>query len=88
MCNGIILLQLIENVQENVLVVDHRGLSQYCTLFIIFLNSLLPAPTQPVWDRDEERAKARVPSSSLVVASPTAPPYGQRRGWVPRSLEV
>jgi DNA replicative helicase MCM subunit Mcm2 (Cdc46/Mcm family) len=30
----------------------------------------------------------RVQSSSLVVASPTAPPYGQRRGWVPRSLEV
>ena len=50
--------------------------------------SLLPAPTQPVWDRDEERAKIRVPASSLVVASPTAPPYGQRRGWVPRSLEV
>jgi len=55
---------------------------------IIFLNSLLPAPTQPVWDRDEERAKVRVHASSLVVASPTAPPYGQRRGWVPRSLEV
>lgn len=54
---------------------------------IIFLNSLLPAPTQPVWDRDEERAKVRVQSSSLVVASPTAPPYGQRRGWIPRSLE-
>jgi DNA replicative helicase MCM subunit Mcm2 (Cdc46/Mcm family) len=30
----------------------------------------------------------RIQSSSLVVASPTAPPYGQRRGWVPRSLEV
>ncbi|KDR16500.1 Puff-specific protein Bx42 [Zootermopsis nevadensis] len=53
----------------------------------MFLNSLLPAPSQPVWDRDEERGKVRVPSSSLVVASPTAPPYGQRRGWVPRSLE-
>ncbi|XP_069677577.1 puff-specific protein Bx42 isoform X1 [Periplaneta americana] len=51
------------------------------------LTSLLPAPTQPVWDRDEERAKVSLPSSSLVVASPTAPPYGQRRGWVPRSLE-
>ena len=41
-----------------------------------------------MWDRDEERAKIRVPVSALVVASPTAPPYGQRRGWVPRSLEV
>jgi len=51
------------------------------------LASLLPAPTQPVWDRDEERAKVLVHASSLVVASPTAPPYGQRRGWVPRSLE-
>lgn len=55
---------------------------------IIFFNSLLPALTQPVWDQDEERAKVHVQSSSLVVASPTAPPYGQRRGWVPRSLEV
>lgn len=53
------------------------------------LFSLLPAPSQSVWDRDEERAKAAVenPISSLVLAQPTAPPYGSRRGWVPRSLE-
>ncbi|RZF37402.1 hypothetical protein LSTR_LSTR011679 [Laodelphax striatellus] len=50
------------------------------------LSSLLPAPTQPVWDRDEERSKTALPTT-LVVASPTAPPYGQRRGWVPRSLQ-
>uniref|UniRef100_A0A1B6EKJ9 SKI-interacting protein SKIP SNW domain-containing protein n=2 Tax=Proconiini TaxID=565685 RepID=A0A1B6EKJ9_9HEMI len=50
------------------------------------LSSILPAPSQPVWDRDDERAKSR-PITALVSASPTAPPYGQRRGWIPRSQE-
>nr|CAD7454627.1 unnamed protein product [Timema tahoe] len=50
------------------------------------LSSLLPAPSQPVWDRDEQ-VKISLPVTSLVLASPTAPPYGQRRGWVPRLLE-
>ncbi|KAL1124649.1 hypothetical protein AAG570_001273, partial [Ranatra chinensis] len=53
-------------------------------------SSLLPAPSQPVWDREEERnsGKGWPPSSSaLVLTAPTAPPYGQRRGWVPRSQE-
>nr|CAD7573980.1 unnamed protein product [Timema californicum] len=48
--------------------------------------NLLPAPSQPVWDRDEQ-VKISLPVTSLVLASPTAPPYGQRRGWVPRLLE-
>jgi len=50
------------------------------------LSSLLPAPSQPVWDRDDEKVWPP-PSSALVLTAPTAPPYGQRRGWVPRSLE-
>ncbi|KAK6619284.1 Puff-specific protein Bx42 [Polyplax serrata] len=50
---------------------------------------VLPPPIQTVWDRDEERAKAAAirPASALVTALPTAPPYGSRAGWVPRSLE-
>lgn len=50
------------------------------------LQSVLPAPTQPIWDRDDERREraAERPSTSVVLALPIAPPYGQRRGWVPR----
>ncbi|KAJ8888664.1 hypothetical protein PR048_008156 [Dryococelus australis] len=51
------------------------------------LSSILPAPMQPVWDRDEERARARPQATALVLTSPTAPPYGQRKGWVPRTLQ-
>ena len=59
--------------------------------------SFLPAPTQPVWDRDEERRKlqsenssenaSRSDSRALVSAHRTAPPYGKRRGWIPRSVD-
>ncbi|XP_073987618.1 puff-specific protein Bx42 [Rhodnius prolixus] len=51
------------------------------------LSSLLPAPTQPVWDRDEDGRQWPPPPSALVSTSPAAPPYGQRRGWVPRKQE-
>ena len=53
----------------------------------ISLSSILPAPSAPVWDRDEERAKeaqAAKPSTALVSAIKTAPPYGQRKGFIPR----
>lgn len=50
------------------------------------LSSLLPPPTQPVWEREED-PKWPPPPSALVVATPAAPPYGQRKGWVPRSPE-
>lgn len=49
---------------------------------------LLPAPTQPVWDRDEDGRQWPPPPSALVSTSPAAPPYGQRRGWVPRKQEA
>lgn len=48
--------------------------------------SLLPAPTQQVWDRDDERKSKRV-GSALVVSQTSVPPYGQRKGWVPRAEE-
>ena len=60
-------------------------------------RSFLPAPTQPIWDRDEERRKLqsenvdengpRSESRALVSAQRTAPPYGKRKGWIPRSVD-
>ncbi|XP_057667186.1 puff-specific protein Bx42 [Diorhabda carinulata] len=52
------------------------------------LSSILPAPVQLIWDRDDERRKrtASQPSKQLVSAQSIAPPYGQRRGWVPRNV--
>lgn len=53
------------------------------------LSSILPAPTQSVWDRDDDlKQKAALKAcTALVVAQAIAPPYGQRRGWVPRRIE-
>ena len=59
----------------------------------ITLSSLLPAPSQNSWDRDEARAKqageggGSSSSTSLVSASRTAPPYGKRKGWIPRTVD-
>jgi len=55
----------------------------------IALASLLPAPSQPTWDRDEERAKELAKekeSDDRRIASfeKTAPPYGARKGFIPR----
>ncbi|CAH0718430.1 unnamed protein product, partial [Brenthis ino] len=50
------------------------------------LSSLLPAPVQQVWDRDDEQKAKRV-GSALVVSQTSVPPYGQRKGWVPRAEE-
>ena len=49
--------------------------------------SILPAPIQPVWDRDDDRRQqnsSNQRSTAVVTAQSIAPPYGQRRGWVPR----
>lgn len=53
----------------------------------MFSFSILPAPTQILWDRDDERRQKLLEreSTALVIAQTIAPPYGQRRGWVPRS---
>lgn len=49
------------------------------------LSSILPAPIQPVLDREYDRKQKDVERSvSAIVAQAIAPPYGQRRGWVPR----
>uniref|UniRef100_U5EZF5 Putative mrna splicing factor/ chromatin binding snw family nuclear protein n=1 Tax=Corethrella appendiculata TaxID=1370023 RepID=U5EZF5_9DIPT len=52
------------------------------------LSSILPAPSNPVWDRDDERkllAKGTPSMGALVSAKVAAPPYGRRKGWIPRN---
>ncbi|KAH8409262.1 hypothetical protein KR009_011384 [Drosophila setifemur] len=52
------------------------------------LSSLLPTPTNAVWDREDERrlaAKGAPKIGALVSAKIAAPPYGQRKDWVPRT---
>lgn len=51
----------------------------------------MPTPSQVVWDREDEAREQKLrqrPVSALVKAVITAPPYGQRKGWVPRNAEV
>lgn len=53
-----------------------------------YCYSLLPAPSQVVWDRDDEARELKLrqrPASALVKAVISAPPYGQRKGWTPRT---
>lgn len=53
------------------------------------LSSLLPAPSQPSWDRDEERAKEKAEaelsdSKQVATFEKSCPPYGKRKGFIPR----
>lgn len=51
--------------------------------------SLLPNPSHVVRDRDDDRALMRPPSNALMsLRESRAPPYGKRRGWIPRTVEV
>lgn len=55
------------------------------------LSSILPSPSNPVWDREDERRVAQkskiigAPMGALVSAKIAAPPYGQRKDWIPRT---
>ncbi|EDV46300.1 puff-specific protein Bx42 [Drosophila erecta] len=52
------------------------------------LSSLLPTPTNAVWDREDERrlaARGAPKIGALVSAKIAAPPYGQRKDWVPHT---
>ncbi|XP_069772121.1 SNW domain-containing protein 1 isoform X2 [Narcine bancroftii] len=54
------------------------------------LTSFLPAPTQLSQDQLEAEEKARAQrarQTALVASRREPPPYGHRKGWVPRSLE-
>uniref|UniRef100_A0A672IYA3 SNW domain-containing protein 1 n=1 Tax=Salarias fasciatus TaxID=181472 RepID=A0A672IYA3_SALFA len=57
--------------------------------FCVF--SFLPAPTQLSQDQLEAEEKLRAQKSSystaLVASRREPPPYGQRKGWVPRAFE-
>ncbi|CAH1793188.1 unnamed protein product, partial [Owenia fusiformis] len=53
----------------------------------ISLSSILPAPSQYVHDREDEDLIRRVNASLPVASKKTAPPYGHRRGWVPRTVD-
>lgn len=54
------------------------------------LSSILPAPTNQIWDREDEKI-AMMGLTNITIGGPlasakvSAPPYGQRRGWIPRS---
>ncbi|KAM4663093.1 SNW domain-containing protein 1 [Discoglossus pictus] len=54
------------------------------------LASFLPAPTQLSQDQLEAEEKLRAQKSrqtALVASRREPPPYGHRKGWVPRSVE-
>jgi SNW domain-containing protein 1 len=54
-----------------------------------FFFSLLPAPSQNTWDRDEERERKEKDERDsddrrIATAEKIAPPYGARKGFIPR----
>lgn len=56
-----------------------------------FVFSFLPAPTQLSQDQleAEERLRAQKSYSTALVSSrKEPPPYGHRKCWVPRSVDV
>jgi hypothetical protein len=56
----------------------------------MFVCSFLPAPSQPTWDRDNERKKmmAKQANMAMIPVGPSAPPYGERDNWIPRTADV
>jgi SNW domain-containing protein 1 len=55
------------------------------------LSSILPLPSQHVYDREDDQRAARQQQQQnmamMMVSSRTAPPYGHRKGWVPRTQD-
>lgn len=55
------------------------------------MHSYLPAPTQLSQDQLEAEERIRTQksySTALVASRKEPPPYGHRKGWVPRAFEV
>lgn len=50
-----------------------------------FFSRILPKPTQEDDDENVEETKT-IPAP--IIATIIAPPYGQRKGWIPRNQEV
>ncbi|XP_061173930.1 SNW domain-containing protein 1-like [Saccostrea echinata] len=52
------------------------------------LSDILPAPSQHVFDREDDERQQRAQTQLMPVMSRrTAPPYGHRKGWIPRTQE-
>ncbi|KAK2156818.1 hypothetical protein LSH36_204g03037 [Paralvinella palmiformis] len=52
------------------------------------LSSILPAPAIRSYDREDEELAKRTETAILPVSSKrAAPPYGHRKGWIPRTQE-
>ena len=64
-------------------------LKHFISSLSIFLScSILPAPVHKVYDKDEDKGKRiQLQSQALMLASATIPPYGHRKGWVPRNQD-
>ncbi|XP_053637348.1 puff-specific protein Bx42 isoform X1 [Cherax quadricarinatus] len=60
---------------------------------MVSLADILPPVSAPVWDRESDERRRRhqhaqqQQQQALVTASRAAPPYGHRKGWIPRSQE-
>ncbi|XP_045584224.1 puff-specific protein Bx42 isoform X2 [Procambarus clarkii] len=59
---------------------------------MVSLADILPPVSAPVWDRESDERRRRhqqqqQQQQALVTASRAAPPYGHRKGWLPRSQE-
>lgn len=52
----------------------------------LLLFRKLPKPSQSGWDSDEDDTSQK--KGTVAVIAITAPPYGERKGWIPRTLEV
>jgi len=51
------------------------------------LTSILPIPTNLVRDREDERAIRKISTAVVSLRESRAPPYGKRKGWVPRNAD-
>jgi SNW domain-containing protein 1 len=49
------------------------------------LKTVLPNPVNKVYDRDDEQSTIKVNLGALQHAKNSAPPYGSRRGFIPRN---
>lgn len=60
----------------------------HLNLLCFTFSSFLPVPTQLSQDQLEAEEIQRSHSTALVLTRKEPPPYGSRKGWVPRTAEV
>lgn len=79
----IAVLQLHIKLKNQHLKLHNSIHNKISNLSIMSLSSILPAPTNQIWDREDEMkmiAKGAPSLGALVSAKVAAPPYGQRKG--------